>query len=110
MQVTDEMITNAITTYHNEFYVDYPKFRDYMAKAIEAALQSAWISVEDRLPEPVYMDGIEQAMEYLVFDSLNKKVSHDYFHTSRLYDGLKGWNHYGHHVTHWTPLPEYKGE
>ena len=106
MQVTDKMVDAARKVMGKTYADQDVKARD----VIEAALQSAWISVEDRLPEPVYMDGIEQAMEYLVFDSLNKKVSHDYFHTSRLYDGLKGWNHYGHHVTHWTPLPEYKGE
>jgi hypothetical protein len=81
-----------------------------MKAAIQAAIQTAWISVEDRLPKPVYIDGIEQTTEYLVYDVLNKKVSHDYFHTSRLDNGLKGWSHYGHHVTHWMHLPKYEKE
>lgn len=71
--------------------------------------EAAWISVNERLPEPVYQNGVEQSIEYLVYDKLNKKVSHDYWHSSRL-ESMGGWNKYGHHVTHWMPLPEFKGE
>ena len=59
-----------------------------------------WISVEDQLPK---YDEIEN-WEYLVFDKVNNKVSHDYWVCP--HDGEPFWNHYGDWVTHWMPLPE----
>jgi propanediol dehydratase large subunit len=110
MQVTDKMIDAAIIAGGFDCRLTNDALRADMKAAIQAAIQTAWISVEDRLPKPVYIDGIEQTTEYLVYDVLNKKVSHDYFHTSRLDNGLKGWSHYGHHVTHWMHLPKYEKE
>lgn len=56
-----------------------------------------WISVGEQLPD---YDG-----EFIVFDTLNNRVHHDYFVIP--YDGsVPFWNHYGEHVTHWQPLPD----
>jgi hypothetical protein len=103
MSVTDKMLDAAQGAY-DTFSMTGVCDRNATRKAIEAAMQAAWVSVSDRLPEPMYIDGTEFCKEYLVYDTLNKKVSHDYFHSAH------GWNHYGGHVTYWMPLPEHKGE
>lgn len=59
-----------------------------------------WISVKDALPE--------SGGEYIVYDMINEKVSHDYW---QVFEGFGAkfdsfWNHYGDFVTHWMPLPE----
>lgn len=56
-----------------------------------------WVSVKDRLPPDT-----GEITEYIVFETLNNKVHHDYFIAA---DELF-WNHYGNYVTHWMPLPE----
>ncbi len=56
-----------------------------------------WISVDDRLPETDIL-----FKEFLVYDNLNNKVSHDYWNNEQ-----REWNHYQNHVTHWMPLPEF---
>lgn len=57
--------------------------------------EDGWIDVNDRLPDS---DG-----EFVVFDTMNNKVHHDYFVVPA--DGSSPfWNHYGPHVTHWMPL------
>jgi len=63
---------------------------------------SEWISVKDKLPD---YEG-----EYIVFDSLNNKVHHDYFvipenHTTNGYSKRPFFNHYSDNVTHWMSLP-----
>jgi hypothetical protein len=102
MNITGGMLDAAQGAY-DTFSMFCVGERNAIRKAIEAAMQAAWVSVSDRVPEPVYIEGTESYKEYLVYDTLNKKVSHDYFHSAH------GWNHYGSHVTHWMPLPEYKG-
>lgn len=57
-----------------------------------------WISVKDRIPP---IDGVD-FKEYIVFETMNNKVHHDYF-------GVAGggfWNNYHQFVTHWMPMPE----
>lgn len=56
-----------------------------------------WISVDDRLPETDVL-----FKEFLVYDNLNNKVSHDYWNNEQ-----REWNHYQNHVTHWMLLPEF---
>lgn len=71
-------------------------------EALQAQLDAdKWISVDDRLPEYDTNDN----WEYLVYDTLNNKVNHDYWICSSD-GGQPFWNHYGSHVTHWQPLPE----
>lgn len=61
---------------------------------------SEWIRMAERKP-PCSTD----AIEYMVFDSINNKVHHDYYMIPAC-GGVPFWNHYGDHVTHWMPLPE----
>jgi hypothetical protein len=100
MNISDKQIEAVL----KQLPHDYPTtLQPHIVRCmLEAAIQAAWISIDERLPEPVYVDGIESYKEYLVCDTLNKKVSHDYFHSSH------GWNHYYGYVTHWMQLPEYR--
>ncbi|HHT5111316.1 TPA: DUF551 domain-containing protein [Klebsiella aerogenes] len=45
--------------------------------------------------------------EYLVFETLNNRVNHDYWNVPDTGDDTftPFWNHYGEYVTHWQPLP-----
>ncbi|MGS7425538.1 DUF551 domain-containing protein [Klebsiella pneumoniae] len=45
--------------------------------------------------------------EYLVFETLNNRVNHDYWNVPSEGDDAftPFWNHYGEHVTHWMQLP-----
>lgn len=72
------------------------------AKKVQPDLDAdKWISVKDRLPEYDTNDN----WEYLVYDTLNNKVNHDYW-ICPSDGGQPFWNHYGSHVTHWQPLPK----
>ena len=93
MKVTDEMVCMACAKFDslaNESQLIA------MKAAIEAAMQAAWVSVKDRMPD-----------EY--DDVLIKDDQGEYQYAYR--KGIN-WiveaNHYD--VTHWMPLPEYKGE
>lgn len=75
--------------------------------ALEIALpvleqQGGWISCSERMPEKTP----DSSVEYLVYETLNDRVAHDYFNVP---EGVKAcqafWNHYGSSVTHWMPLP-----
>ena len=68
----------------------------YVYEAARALLDSRWISVEDRLPETDVLFN-----EYLVYDTLNNHVNHDYWNNEH-----REWNYYQGHVTHWQPLPK----
>lgn len=70
-----------------------------------------WIPVSERMPESK-----PGSYEYLVFETLNNRVNHDYWNAPDKGDDAftPFWNYYGGHVTHWMPLPaapqEVKGE
>ncbi|MFA1658093.1 DUF551 domain-containing protein [Klebsiella quasipneumoniae] len=70
-----------------------------------------WIPVSERLPE-----NKPGSYEYLVFETLNNRVNHDYWNVPDKGDDAftPFWNYYGGHVTHWMPLPaapqEVKGD
>lgn len=56
-----------------------------------------WNNVNIRLPKTdVYFE------EFLVYDTLNNTVHHDYWNSE-----TQEWNHYGKHVTHWRKLPSF---
>lgn len=61
-----------------------------------------WIPVSERMPE-----NKPGCYEYLVFETLNNRVNHDYWNVPDKGDDAftPFWNYYGEHVTHWTPLP-----
>ncbi|HID9757241.1 TPA: DUF551 domain-containing protein [Klebsiella pneumoniae] len=76
-----------------------------------AAVPGKWIPVSERMPE-----NKPGSYEYLVFETLNNRVNHDYWNVPDKGDDAfaLSWNYYGGHVTHWMPLPaspqEVKGE
>lgn len=61
-----------------------------------------WIPVSERMPE-----NKPGCYEYLVFETLNNRVNHDYWNAPDKGDDAftPFWNYYGGHVTHWMPLP-----
>ncbi|END3402339.1 DUF551 domain-containing protein [Klebsiella pneumoniae] len=61
-----------------------------------------WIPVSERLPE-----NKPGCYEYLVFETLNNRINHDYWNVPDTGDDdfAPFWNHYGDSVTHWMPLP-----
>ncbi|WKG73439.1 DUF551 domain-containing protein [Klebsiella pneumoniae] len=61
-----------------------------------------WIPVSERMPE-----NKPGSYEYLVFETLNNRVNHDYWNVPDKGDDAftPFWNYYGGHVTHWMPLP-----
>ncbi|HED1766459.1 TPA: DUF551 domain-containing protein [Klebsiella pneumoniae] len=70
-----------------------------------------WIPVSEQMPE-----NKPGSCEYLVFETLNNQVNHDYWNAPDKGDDAftPFWNYYAGHVTHWMPLPaspqEVKGE
>lgn len=70
-----------------------------------------WIPLSEQMPE-----NKPGSYEYLVFETLNNRVNHDYWNVPDEGDDTftPFWNHYGEYVTHWMPLPtapqEVKGE
>ncbi|WP_425537874.1 DUF551 domain-containing protein [Klebsiella variicola] len=65
-------------------------------------IPDTWIPVSERLPE-----NKPGSYEYLVFETLNNRVNHDYWNVPDKGDDAftPFWNYYGGHVTHWMPLP-----
>ncbi|WP_347113348.1 DUF551 domain-containing protein [Leclercia sp. S52] len=61
-----------------------------------------WIPCSERMPPRIQ----DTSIEYLVYETLNNRVSHDYWSVP---EGNKScqafWNHYSDSVTHWMPLP-----
>ena len=102
--------------WHPEFYAHLPVREQWAAweacraAMLAAALQS-WIPVSEQKPE-----NKPGSYEYLVFETLNNRVNHDYWNVPSEGDDAftPFWNYYGEHVTHWMPLPagpqEVKGE
>ncbi|WP_414465336.1 DUF551 domain-containing protein [Klebsiella michiganensis] len=74
-------------------------------------ISDRWIPVSERMPE-----NKPGCYEYLVFETLNNRVNHDYWNVPDKGDDAftPFWNYYGEHVTHWMPLPaapqEVQGE
>ena len=66
------------------------------------AEQSAWVPVTEKLPPCIAYTN----KEYLVYETLNNKVQHDYFVCSEDGSFPSFWNHYGDNVTHWRYMPK----
>ena len=65
-----------------------------------APVVPGWIPVSERIPEDK-----PWCYEYLVFETLNNRVAHDYWNVPDAGEFTPFWNHYGEYVTHWMPLP-----
>lgn len=66
-------------------------------------LPDGWVACSERMPE-----NKPGSYEYLVFESLNNGVHHDYWNVPDVGDDCQFtpfWNHYDRYVTHWMPLP-----
>lgn len=65
-------------------------------------VSDTWIPVSERIPE-----NKPGSYKYLVFETLNNRVNHDYWNVPNAGDDTftPFWNHYGEYVTHWMPLP-----
>lgn len=67
-----------------------------------AQIVPGWIPVSEQMPE-----NKPGCYEYLVFETLNNRVNHDYWNVPDKDDDAftPFWNYYGEQVTHWMPLP-----
>jgi len=116
MNVTDEMVQVAACVYLNRSHdciLPSGNLTD-MRKEQEAAMQAAWISVDDKLPK-AYSNRATYSLPFLVV-SKSFVAPKACFPITRItdfntdtgiwsgYDGKKS------EVTHWMPLPEYKGD
>lgn len=70
--------------------------------AVPQVVPGKWIPVREQKPE-----NKPGSYEYLVFETLNNRVNHDYWNVPSEVDNAftPFWNHYGENVTHWMPLP-----
>jgi hypothetical protein len=106
MKVTDEMITAAITAYHDEYHAEYPEIRHDMRQAIEAAMQAAWTKFDINDPT-TYPSAGTHAFMYLVVTTNGvqpiKIIAHwdgrNWFADQRYIE-----------VSYWMQIPAYKGE
>lgn len=66
------------------------------------AIPDGWVACSERMPE-----NIPGCYEYLVFETLNNQVNHDYWNVPDKGDDRFNpfCNYYSQHVTHWMPLP-----
>lgn len=67
-----------------------------------ATVPGKWIPVSEQMPE-----NKPGSYEYMVFETLNNRVNHDYWNVPSEGDDAftPFWNYYGEHVTHWMPMP-----
>ena len=96
---------SVIDSHHNTFADGYNEcLSDVIAMNEEYANSTGsegWIPVSERLPE---QSQLGSTVEYLVYETLNNKVQHDYYIVPG--DGTSPfWNYYQDHVTDWMPLP-----
>ncbi|EOU9538707.1 DUF551 domain-containing protein [Cronobacter dublinensis] len=70
-------------------------------------IADGWIACSERMPPRI----ADTCIEYLVYESLNNRVQHDYWNVPEDKERFQAfWNHYGDYVTHWMPLPEAPGK
>lgn len=81
------------------------ELEDLLAEQAEMQpVPDKWIPVSEQMPE-----NKPGCYKYLVFETLNNKVNHDYWNVPDKDDEAftPFWNHYGNHVTHWMPFPTF---
>jgi hypothetical protein len=98
MEVTDKMIKAALEAWFGEPVNEpYDEHVDNMRFAMQAAIQTAWVSVDDELPP-------RDLSEVLV-------LTGGYYHVAEYDNDHNSWFNgdvYLYDVTHWMPLPEFK--
>ena len=101
MKVTDKMVDAARKVMDKTYADQDVKARD----VIEAAMQAAWISVDNYLP-PLRKEVIVKTVSGRITSDVLRKYDDGSFGFEYHYgDGLHDYT-----VTHWIPLSEYKGE
>ena len=94
----DKVINDPFADGYNQCLSDVISMNEEYANSTGS---DGWIPVSERLPE---QSQLGSAVEYLVYETLNNKVQHDYYIVPG--DGTSPfWNHYQDHVTDWMPLP-----
>lgn len=117
MNITDEMVDAACNAYddynksHSNVLLRGVATGHGMRAAIEAAMQAAWVSVDDRQPPQNV---------YVLARAPSGYSGTKWRYTEARYDKSYGnsWRtssndpvtDFGEGVTHWMPMPEYKGE
>ena len=94
----DKVINDPFADGYNQCLSDVIAMNEEYANSTGS---DGWIPVSERLPE---QSQLGSAVEYLVYETLNNKVQHDYYIVPG--DGTSPfWNYYQDHVTDWMPLP-----
>lgn len=113
---TDEMIAAAMNcedvlfNSDDSFCVQFGNIYEAMLAAAQqspgsepATVPGKWIPVSERMPPRTP----DTSVEYLVYETLNDSVQHDYWNVPERNRSCQAfWNHYGDAVTHWQSLPE----
>jgi hypothetical protein len=111
IEVTDEMIEAAIQAFDDHSSISISNYRDDMRVAIEAAIQAAWVSVDDSLPEyglvVLNQNGNKVRCRNGVWSMLVIHGERNFL--GELSSPSEQWYHCDDgEVTHWMPLPEFK--
>lgn len=94
----DKVINDPFADGYNQCLSDVISMNEEYANSTGS---DGWIPVSERLPE---QSQLGSAVEYLVYETLNNKVQHDYYIVPG--DGTSPfWNYYQDNVTDWMPLP-----
>lgn len=94
----DKVINDPFADGYNQCLSDVISMNEEYANSTGS---DGWIPVSERLPE---QSQLGSAVEYLVYETLNNKVQHDYYIVPT--DGTSPfWNYYQDNVTDWMPLP-----
>ena len=94
----DKVINDPFADGYNQCLSDVISMNEEYANSTGS---DGWIPVSERLPE---QSQLGSAVEYLVYETLNNKVQHDYYIVPD--DGKSPfWNYYRDNVTDWMPLP-----
>ena len=104
MQVTDKMIMAGLSGWFSEPIDDpYEAHEDNMRFAIQAAIQAAWVSVDEALPPLRTEVLVKTGTGRITTDVLTKYDDGSFGFEFYVCDGLVERI-----VTHWMPLPEFK--
>jgi hypothetical protein len=104
MQVPAKMIKAALEAWFGEPVNEpYDEHVDNMRFAIQAAIQAAWVSVDDKLPPLRTEVLVKTGAGRITTDVLTKYDDGSFGFEFYVCDGL-----FERIVTHWMPLPEFK--